>query len=420
MNAEGLERSVRRLLEYTGSVLDMRRRRPPEPGERFNIFSILNMEADEVNTHCRLLYELLSPGGCHGMGDKFLRDFCETVLRRPCPARVSVSRERSFGGADAEGYGRIDLLIEGEGVCYPIEVKIYAEDQHLQIKRYARFAARARESQVYYLTLDGHEPSAESTGGEDIPNLTCVSFAEDIRTWLARCGELAWQAPSIAGTLRQYIGLIDKLTGREAEDGYMELIQKNIGLSRENFESAVAVSAALEAAKAEKMRQVFREIEAHVSKRLRPSWASYEEDAAAYYGRSRRRVWPGIICPIPHQSCGGLQLAVNIEVEDYLYYGLIFYRDDFRQVPEEVGRLADAFPNQDWKDFIAGFRPRRDWWLWWEYLPKRELQLNFRECRELYPDLYDPDLFREIMSQIFQELDQGIGFALETGLWEAD
>lgn len=408
----GLDRAVRQLLEHTKGVLDIRRRMPPRPGERFNVFSVLDVESDEVNTHCRLLYELLSPEGCHGMGDRFLRAFCETVLQKPCPAHASVSREKAFGD------GRIDLLIEGDGVCYPIEVKIYAEDQSLQLKRYAQFASRAEESHVYYLTLDGHEPSEESIGPDPVPNLTCLSFAVEVRAWLAKCGELAWQAPAVAGTLQQYIGLIDKLTGREREDAYMELIQKNIGLSQENFESAMAVSAALEIVKAEKMREVFREIDAHAGKRLKPGWSSYEEDAAVYYGRSRRRVWPGIIYPIPHRDCGDLRLAVNIEVDWYLYYGLIFYKGDYEQAPQEVGRLRNAFPNPAWKEFIADFKPQKDWWLWSEDLPKEKPFLNFKECSELYPALYDPDRFQEIMARICAELDRGLDVLLETGLWE--
>lgn len=410
MNAMELSQSVQKLLENTNSILDIRRRTPPKPGEQFNVFSIINAETDEVDTHCRLLYELLSPNGCHGMGDKFLRAFCEMVLNKPCPQYACVSRERAFSD------GRIDLLIEGEGVCYPIEVKVYAEDQYLQISRYAQFASKAPEDHVYYLTLDGHEPSKESIGSDPIPNLTCLSFAGEIREWLLKCGELAWQAPTITETVRQYIGVIDKLTGREQGDEYMSQIQKTVSASRNNFESALAISSALETIKVEKMREVFREIEAHVSKRLKPFKSTYEKDAATYYGPSRRRVWPCIIYPIPHQKCGDLQLALNIEVETNLYYGLVFYKGDCQQVPDEVGQLVDAFPNQAWKKFITKMPHQRSWWLWWKYLPAQEAHLNFQHCSELYPALYDLDSYQEIIAQIFSELDQGIEYMLETGL----
>ena len=38
MNTEELPRSVRELLERTNGILDIRRRTPPKPGERFNEF----------------------------------------------------------------------------------------------------------------------------------------------------------------------------------------------------------------------------------------------------------------------------------------------------------------------------------------------------------------------------------------------
>lgn len=411
MNTEELPRSVRELLERTNGILDIRRRTPPKPGERFNVFSIMNAEYDEVNTHSRLIYELLSPSGCHGMGDQFLCAFCDMVLHKSYPRCVSVSRERTFGD------GRIDLLVEGEGICYPIEVKVYAEDQDLQISRYAQFASKAPESHVYYLTLDGHEPSRKSTGDARIPNLTCLSFAGEIRAWLVRCCELAWQSHEITETLRQYIGVIDKLTGGGQEDKYMEQIQQTVKSSRDNFESAVAVSAALKTVKAEKMRDIFREIAAHVkAKGLEPCKSTYEGNSVIYYDPSRRRVWPNIIYPIPHRKCGDLHLALNIEVWDDLYYGLVFYKGDCEQVPDDVGQLADAFSDQAWKTFIEKFARRSDWWLWWRYLPEQDSRLNFKTCGGLYPALYDPDSYREIMGRILAELDQGIKDMLEMGL----
>ena len=418
MNTEELARSARKLLEHTNSILEIRRRASAKPGERFNIFSIMGAESDEVNTHCRLLYELLSPDGCHGMGDSFLHAFCEMVLHKPCPPSVSVFREWAFSD------GRIDLLIEGENVCYPIEVKIYAGDQYLQISRYTRFAEKASEHHVYYLTLDGHEPSKESTGDDPIPNLTCLSFAGEIRAWLVKCCEMAWQAPAITQTLRQYIEVIDQLSGSVQEDEYMMQIQKAVGASRENFESALAVSAALGAVKAEKMREVLREIETHISNRfsgeqLSPCTSIYEDESNIYYDSTRRQAWPGLIYPLTQRKCGDLQLALLIEIDYYdgsLFYGLVPYKGGRVQVPDEVEKLADAFPDPAWKRFITESPHRDRWWLWYKKLQAQKAHLDFKNCNEPYRALYDPERYREIMDQIFAELDQGIDSMLETGL----
>ncbi|WP_304973809.1 PD-(D/E)XK nuclease family protein [uncultured Alistipes sp.] len=418
MNTEELARSVRELLERTNGILDIRRRTPPKPGERFNVFSVMNMETKEVDTHCRLLYELLSPNGSHGMGGCFLEAFFDLVLEKPYPGStaVSVYREYVIDHTD-DNYGRIDLLIQGRNFCYPIEVKVRAKDQWEQVKRYARFSSDAQDGQVFYLTLDGSVPSEDSLGGTDLSDIVCLSFADDIRRWLKRCGELAWNVPNVAEIIRQYMKLLDKLTGNYEGDVFMEQIKQTVKSSRDNFESAVAVSAALETVKAEKMRDIFKEIAGHVeAKGLEHCQSTYENASAIYYGPSRRRVWPGIIYPIPHQRCGDLHLALNIEVEDNLYYGLIFYKGNCEFAPQDVGQLADAFSDESWKTFIEKFTHRNDWWLWWRYLPGQESRLNFKTCGGLYPALYDPDSYREIMNQILAELDRGIKDMLETGL----
>lgn len=172
------------LLDQVTAILELRKKMPPVPGENFNIFSVMHMETKEVDTHCRLLYELLSPGGSHGMGDCFLESFFKLVLQKPYPgsAAVSVYREYVIKPED-DNYGRIDLMFQGKGFCYPIEVKVYAGDQWEQVKRYAHVSS---DAQVYYLTLDGHPPSEDSLGGIEVSDVVCLSFADDIRGWLKR------------------------------------------------------------------------------------------------------------------------------------------------------------------------------------------------------------------------------------------
>lgn len=53
-------------------------------------------------------------------------------------------------------------------------------------------------------------PSEDSLGGEERPDLVCLSFGREIRRWLLRCGELAWRAPAVAEIIRQYISLLDQ------------------------------------------------------------------------------------------------------------------------------------------------------------------------------------------------------------------
>ena len=61
------------LLEEISKIAEEQNAEEKRSGAHFNVFSILNAETDEVNTHCRLLFELLNPFGSHGLGDCFLR-----------------------------------------------------------------------------------------------------------------------------------------------------------------------------------------------------------------------------------------------------------------------------------------------------------------------------------------------------------
>lgn len=396
------------LLEQAKIILDTREKVLKPATENFNMFSILNMETNEVDTHSRMLFELLSPSGSHGKGDRFLREFFELVLHKPFRENAVVYREYKIDEAD--NYGRIDLLVDGEGFCYPIEVKIYAGDQHQQIKRYAQFAAKAQDSQVYYLTLDGHEPSEKSTGGAD--NFACLSFGEHIRPWLVRCREISWQTPGVAETIQQYIHLVDKLTQSSEGDPFMEIIQKTVGMSQVNYKAATAIERTLEPLRAEMMRRVFREIEAHIGNRLQKYNSSYEADAEHFYSSNRKKVWPSLTYLV--KRCGDLNVAFRTEAdwEGKLSCGFVFFDDNYAQVPGRAKELIDAFESEEWRELISTYT-FKDWWLWWDYLP--EEPISFKALDGVYPELYDAKRHGEIMAEVFSKIDQLLDNSLETG-----
>jgi len=58
------------LLEQAKIILDTRKKVFKTSAENFNVFSVLNIETNEVDTHSRILFELLSPNGSHGMGNR--------------------------------------------------------------------------------------------------------------------------------------------------------------------------------------------------------------------------------------------------------------------------------------------------------------------------------------------------------------
>ena len=394
------------LLQQTQNILNIRETLPKQAGAGFNIFSILDIETDE-RKHCRLLYEFLNPDGSHGMGDQFLREFFH-ILNQPYPegsaGAVEVRREFAFSNHGRTGI--VDILIEGIGFCYPIEVKINAEDQETQVKRYADFAEqRAKDSRVYYLTLKGHEPSEYSTGADTSIRISCLSFAEDIRNWMFRCGELAWSVPIVSETIRQYIALLDKLTGRVREDSFMKMVQNLVTME---------IAAALPYVKAEMMVKVLREIKGHLDKRLKADFCNHEEEAAAYYTK-RGRHNPLITYPIHH---GEFVLSFDIGIADYLYFILELWTEETGDFAEEAtDNLPSAFSHEEWKSWLESFHHERGEGFW-KWLPEKT-PLNFNLCDGIYPELYDSDRHAAIMEQVFAEIDTCLEKLLEMGILES-
>lgn len=69
---------------------------------------------------------------------------------------------------------------------------------------------------MVYLTLDGHEASEISTGNQPLKYVR-VSYNQDIRNWLYKCAQLAYDKPLVRETIKQYIYLIKQLTNQDME-----------------------------------------------------------------------------------------------------------------------------------------------------------------------------------------------------------
>ena len=235
---------IKSLLDKTKPIVAENKRIREEReanGDFFNIFSILGMEHYEVNTHSAFLAELLNPKGSHGKKDTYLRLFVEAMpLQGIDKAALDTSDAKVLTEEPTEE-GRLDIMIGFPASKYIIiiENKIYAGDQEKQLERYRRHAEKAyRGFTLLYLTLDGHEPSEWSTGEKpEKPYWTSISYAKNIKQWLEKCignGE----ANKVTETIRQYIALIDKLTGQEMED---KMSEKLTNLMTDNLDETLAI-----------------------------------------------------------------------------------------------------------------------------------------------------------------------------------
>lgn len=215
-------------------------------GDFFNIFTILNMERDEVHTHSAFLAELLNPNGTHGQGNIFLEAFVKNILHlnnlETINAEIIV--EYSIGpiSADYKSGGRIDIFIKFRNPDYLIliENKIDAGDQPYQLYRYNNYALKSKKQyKLLYLTKDGHEPSNISIGIKTKTQYwDCISYSKTIRNWLKECLPLI-KSTIVIETIKQYINLIDKITNQDMESNLKDKLLK---LMLENFDETLAIT----------------------------------------------------------------------------------------------------------------------------------------------------------------------------------
>jgi len=190
-------------------------------GEKFNIFSILNMERKEVETHSMFLYELLNPDGSHYQGTKYLEIFIKDVLELSDfdYKHVKVGRE-TFTDTSR----RIDFTIENDKYYIAIEMKIDAGDQDEQLDDYFTFAKKQgkENTKVYYLTRDGREANPKSVKNEETEYET-ISFQSDIIEFIKKSIEKSVSLPIVRETLIQYKNLIKKITNQTTQEITMQV-----------------------------------------------------------------------------------------------------------------------------------------------------------------------------------------------------
>ena len=223
---ENLLNAIKGIVDREKTLQEAKRSR----GEYFNIFNVLGVSTSEVKLHSAFIAELLNSYSNHGLGEKFLKIFIDEVINKNVDNNTNryfkfnvtsikdVIVEKDIGPIKGEYGGRIDICIEDNNGCYVIiENKIYAGDQENQMKRYWNYAQKMCDGdtnryRLVYLTLDGHEPSEVSLCGLKSDDYTCLSYKNDIISWLNRCVELSVRHPLIRETILQYIETLKQLT----------------------------------------------------------------------------------------------------------------------------------------------------------------------------------------------------------------
>lgn len=188
-----------------------------------NILFALNREFDETHTHSKLIYYLLSTPAKRDKSDSFLLAFLKQigVPEKYLDAdKWTIYRERSFDD------GRIDFVLESSKYVAAIEMKLGAGDGSHQLERYDRFCkSRRKEYGLFYLTLDGREPSEQRVGNLDKDHLYCISFEKHIMEWLEECLTYTKHGGYKYSFIMQYMAAIKQITGKGTVFGMGDLIK---------------------------------------------------------------------------------------------------------------------------------------------------------------------------------------------------
>lgn len=183
---------------------------------RYNIFHLLGIAYDEVNTHSAFLANLLNPAGTHAQKSLFLETFLEMCIAKyknmefPTPQKG----HNNFWRIEQEkwsNFGRLDLVISNSKLSYllVIENKIYASEEVDQLFRYARWLNSQKPSfkqqALIYLTPKG----VRSYTAKGNPYFA-MSYNEHIYHWLD-CSLPKIEALRIRESVKQYMEIIEHL-----------------------------------------------------------------------------------------------------------------------------------------------------------------------------------------------------------------
>jgi hypothetical protein len=290
--------------------------------ENFNIFSILRRENDEVNLHSRFIYELLNPKGLHNQRDIFLKIFLD---------EMNIEYNVNIFEVYKEQYN-IDILLKSKNQVIIIENKIDTQDHSNQLNRYVDIIKKQGYNEdkikVIYLTLYGEEPN------ESIEDIILISYSQDIKKWITKCIEKVAQKPTLRETLIQYLNLINKLTYKADNQGFIMEV-KELLLQKENLKTILNIEDAVIGAKIEIQLKFWKELLDYLQD------AQYRFDFYSIYGdRDIKASVYKYYTKKKNRKDYGFEYQIDnnlyffIEIRDNIYYG--FYFKDNTNIDRQI------------------------------------------------------------------------------------
>ncbi len=420
MNNNLLDESVT-LLTNAIRIINVNEEKMSKIGGTFNIFSILDVERREVSGHSAFIFELINPDGSHCQKDAYLRLFVEKALgiNDFDYSTVSVYKEK-FAGA----YGRIDILITSSNYKIVIEVKIDAGDQNRQIERYHQYLEKTKtkrqKQRIYYLTLNGSEPSEISYGElteKERAAIKTISFQNDILLWLSQCTEKI-KIEKVNQAIFQYADILKKITDNFDEDleGDMkDLILKDI----DTFKAALGISSAVKDARQEILDRFIGGVKSKLNNNTFLHDLVENENFDNYYNLPKNR-YAHLTYLLKETQYEDINIFLCVELEWRLYFSFWAAKKksdgsinwDVKIAKKKITAIEEAYFNK--LDDILN-TDSSDNFFGWDFFKSRKHDLyNFFEADGEYNVEYLAD--PKILEKETEHLSQSLNEILETVL----
>lgn len=368
-----IKKEIGQVLNEVQTILESYKRVAESTGENFNIFSILQMESNEVSTHSRFIAELLNIKGRHNLNDKFLKNFINVFAPDSSliAEKSKVIVEYYIGKVEDETGGRIDILIkdDNENVIM-IENKIYASEQPNQLLRYHNAFPNG---ELLYLTLFGEDSEQESS-----KNLyKNISYETDIINWLEICKKDAVNIPILRESISQYINLLKKLTNQNLnkkmnEDIISRILRDKNGLTA--YKTLIDVNVDL---KKELIKSIIEKINKILTRKefINIKTMDFSKDS-------------GRLIEFQTQSLIKKNLKFRLNFEGNSYSNLIigFIKEDIKQdiIPQLFESFKKEYPNAKQSDWWNGYIYYEGYKNWYYHTLS---EIYFDEDETFYKDL---------------------------------
>lgn len=379
--------------------------------DNFNLFTILKKDSDEVYLHSRFLSSILDPAGPHVLGTIVLNSFLYRIESNFVYDEKSI--EVYPNNHNRSEYKKIDISfidrITKKAVI--IENKIYHEDSNHEDKgQLENYYERLIEEdkipedgiEVYYLTLDGHEPSEDSVSlSNKFPKLKekvkCISYSIEILDWLRVVVKECYNKPSLRESIIQYIKLIENMTNNETCMEEIKEILEVIGCSEDNLMSAKLLIDNRKHIQWNTVSDFWSELtEQFVANGFKIQTSIQNEDIdLLIHGGPRQKKVDMVLIVIK----GKFPVWIEADYDDWLYWGLYHDKNEEVKIPRNIISKIQTLK-------LEGFEYEKEW-LCWKYFGINDSE---RICLSDFDQegtfrLISPQYRKEVIKRIVIEIE---------------